>query len=283
MSKKGLIVVGALALCVLLLIEWRPWHSMTSGSRSEITQASHSSNISQEKNTVADTELQPIRAQLSAITYTTIAAELGAKVQELPFREGESFKFGQKIVVFDCAAQQAQFQKSKAALAIAERNYSANKRLLALGSVGRIEYENSASEYHKAKADNDELAAVVAKCTIFAPFDGRVVEQKVRAQQFVQTGQPVLEILDNSALELEFIAPSKWTPWLVEGYQFAIKIDETGKSYPAKIARVGARIDSISQTVKVAAIINGEYSELSPGMSGTLVIEPPVINQLGKP
>lgn len=281
--NRTVFVAGALILCLLLLIEWRPWHSLGSGSSAEMVQQTHSAVSAQEKISSTETELQPIRAQLSAVTYTTIAAELGAKVQELPFREGESFKLGQKIVVFDCAAQQAQFQKSKAALAIAERNYSANKKLLALGSVGRIEYENSASEFHKAKADNDELAAVVAKCTIFAPFDGRVVEQKVRAQQFVQTGQPVLEILDNSALELEFIAPSKWTPWLVEGYQFAIKIDETGKSYPAKITRVGARIDSISQTVKVAAIINGEYSELSPGMSGTLVIEPPAINQLGKP
>lgn len=275
MSKKSLIGVGALFFGLLLLIEWRPWHSLSSGSSREVVLQGQRTVTPEEKNSSENIELQPIRAQLSAVNYTTIAAELGAKVQELPFREGESFRLGQKIVVFDCAAQQAQFQKSKAALAIAERNYSANKRLLVLGSVGRIEYENSASEFHKAKADNDELAAVVAKCTILAPFDGRVVEQKVRAQQFVQTGQPVLEILDNSALELEFIAPSKWTPWLVEGYQFAIKIDETGKSYPAKITRVGARIDSISQTVKVAAVINGEYNDLSPGMSGTLEIAHP--------
>lgn len=257
---------------VLGVIEWRPWHELNSASQT--VEQPVTAATTPEKNP-SELELQPIRAQLSPVRYTTVASELGARVQKIPFREGENFKEGQKLVIFDCATQQAQYAKVKAAMAIAERNYVTNKKLLALGSVGRIEYENSASEYQKAKAEADELAAVVDKCTILAPFDGRVVEQKVRAQQFIQAGQPVLDILDHSALELEFVAPSKWSPWLVEGYQFQVKVDESGKSYPAKITRVGARIDPISQTIKVAAVIDGDYKELSPGMSGTIEIEPP--------
>ena len=260
------------AIILMVLIEWRPWHSLNQAGQSAAPQETTAPVT---EKTPGDLEIQPIRAQLSPVRYTTVAAELSAKVQDIPFREGENFKEGQKLVIFDCATQLAQHQKAKAVMAIAERNYNANKKLLALGSVGRIEYENSASEYQKARAEADELAAVVDKCTILAPFDGRVVEQKVRAQQFVQSGQPVLDILDHSALELEFIAPSKWSPWLVEGYKFQIKIDENGKTYPAKITRVGARIDAISQTIKVAAVIDGDYTELSPGMSGTVEIKPP--------
>jgi hypothetical protein len=84
-----------------------------------------------------------------------------------------------------------------------------------------------------------------------------------------------MEILDNSALELEFIVPSKWSPWLVKGYKFNIKLDETGKTYPAEITRINGKIDSVSQTIKVAAVINGKFAELSPGMSGVIVMTPP--------
>jgi hypothetical protein len=84
-----------------------------------------------------------------------------------------------------------------------------------------------------------------------------------------------MEILDNSALELEFIVPSKWSYWLVKGYQFNIKLDETEKTYPAEITRVNGKIDSVSQTLKVAAVIKGHFSEISPGMSGVIMIEPP--------
>lgn len=265
------IALAVAAIAVLLLIEWRPWHSLDSEEEVVVP----AQGTLKQENMSEGLETPPIRAQLTPERYTTVAAELGAKVQDIPFREGETFKIGDVLVQFDCSTQQAQWQKTKSVMAIAERNYNTNKKLLALGSVGRIEYENSASEYQKTKAEADELAATVAKCTIKAPFDGRIVEQKVRAQQFVQAGQPVIDILDNSALELEFIVPSKWSPWLVEGYKFQIKVDETAKPYPAKITRVGARIDPISQTIKVAAVIDGDFPELAPGMSGTVEIQPP--------
>ncbi|MBU3582222.1 efflux RND transporter periplasmic adaptor subunit [Polynucleobacter sp. AP-Capit-er-40B-B4] len=252
------------------MIEWRPWHVFTNSDKV----APASQEVSMDESAL-DAGKQDIRAQLSAVTYNSIASELSAKISELPFKEGQAFKVGQVLVVFDCATQQAQYQKTKAVLSIADRNYQTNKKLLALGSVGRIEYENSYSEYLKAKAENDELASVLARCNVLAPYSGLIVEQKVRAQQYVQAGQPLLDILDNSALELEFVAPSKWSPWLTAGYKFEIKLDETGKSYPAKITRVNGKIDPVSQTIKVAAVIDGEFKEIGAGMSGVLVINPP--------
>jgi RND family efflux transporter MFP subunit len=270
LNVKRLWPVAAVAVVLLLIFEWRPWHSF---SNSDKTSATTQSTFKDEP--ALEVGKQDIRAQLSAVTYNSVASELNARISELPFKEGQAFKVGQVLVVFDCTTQQAQFQKTKAVLSIADRNYQTNKKLLALDSVGRVEYENSYSEFLKAKAENDELAAVLARCNVLAPYSGLVVEQKVRPQQFVQAGQPLIDILDKGALELEFVAPSKWSPWLVEGYKFEIKIDETGKSYPAKITRVNGKIDPVSQTIKVAAVIAGEFKEISPGMSGVLVINPP--------
>ena len=271
LNVKRLWPVAAVAVVLLLIFEWRPWHSFSNSDKASTTTQS-----AFKEEPALELGKQDIRAQLSAVTYNSVASELNARISELPFKEGQAFKVGQVLVVFDCATQQAQFQKTKAVLSIADRNYQTNKKLLALDSVGRVEYENSYSEFLKAKAENDELAAVLARCNVLAPYSGLVVEQKVRAQQFVQAGQPLIDILDKRALELEFVAPSKWSPWLVEGYKFEIKIDETGKSYPAKITRVNGKIDPVSQTIKVAAVIDGEFKEISPGMSGVLVITPPV-------
>lgn len=262
------LAVGAIVL--LVLFEWRPWHVFSS---SEKTQPVAEAVVNESPS--LEIIKQDIRAQLSAVTYNSVSSELSARIQELPFKEGQSFKEGQVLVVFDCATQQAQYQKTKAVLSIAKRNFETNKKLLALGSVGRIEYENSYSEYLKTKAENDELATVLARCNILAPYSGLIVEQKVRAQQYVQAGQPLLDILDKSSMELEFVAPSLWSPWLTEGYKFEIKLDETGKTYPAKITRVNGKIDPVSQTIKVAAVIDGEFKEIAPGMSGVLTITPP--------
>ncbi len=216
-----------------------------------------------------------IRAQLSPRRYTTLGAELGAKVNRIAVGEGERFKAGQVLVTFDCALQAAQLQRAKAALVAAERTHAANRRLAELNSVGKIELDNSEAELGKSRADVNLMSTTIGKCNLAAPFAGRVAEQRVREQQFVQAGQPVLDILDDSALELDFIIPSKWLVWLKPGTPFKVRIDEAGREYPARITRLGARVDPVSQSLKAAAVIDGQFSDLIAGMSGKILLVPP--------
>lgn len=218
---------------------------------------------------------QDIRAQLSPRRYTTLAAEIGAKVSRLPVAEGGAFKQGQTLIVFDCSMQAAQLNKAKAALSGADKTYSANKRLSELGSVGKLELDVSEAEVAKNRAEVSSMGALLSKCSVSAPFAGRVAEQKIREQQYAQPGQALLEILDDSVLELEFIAPSRWLAWLKIGYSFQVQIDETNKSYPAKVLRIGAKVDPVSQSVKLAAAIDGKFPELIAGMSGKILLTPP--------
>lgn len=220
-------------------------------------------------------ESREIRAQLMPRRYTTLAAEIGAKVRRLAVPEGGSFRAGDALISFDCSLQQAQLDKAKVTLNSAQLTWKANQRLAELHSVGKVELDVSEAEVGKARAEVASNAAVLGKCNIAAPFSGRVAEQKVREQQYVQPGQPLLEILDDSILELEFIVPSKWLAWLRPGYAFRVKIDETGKTYPAKVLRLGARVDPVSQSVKLTATIDGKFAELVAGMSGQVSLLPP--------
>ena len=220
-------------------------------------------------------ERQDIRAQLMPRRYTTIAAEIGAKVSAMPVPEGGAFRAGQVLVSFDCSLQKAQLDKAQAELEGAEQTLQANLRLEQLNSVGQLELDLSRSGANKAKAEVGANKAVLAKCQVAAPFAGRVAEQKVREQQFVQPGQALLDILDDSVLELEFLVPSVWLRWLKVGGAFDVQIDETRKTYPARFTRIGARVDPVSQSVKVAAAIHGKFPELMAGMSGKVLLSPP--------
>lgn len=216
-----------------------------------------------------------IRAQLMPRRYTTLAAEIGAKVSRVGASEGARFRAGETLVSFDCTLQQAQLNKAKAALGGAEKVWNANRRLAELNAVGKVELEVSEAEVAKAKAEVASNAAVIGKCALAAPFAGRVAEQKVREQQYVQPGQTLLEIIDDSVLELEFIVPSKWLAFLKPGYGFQVVIDETGKAYPAKVLRIGARVDPVSQSIKLSAAIDGKFNELIAGMSGRVTFPAP--------
>lgn len=218
---------------------------------------------------------QEIRAQLAPQRYTTLAAEIGARINRLSTKEGTSFKAGQPLIGFDCSLQAAQQQRARAALTGAERTLSANQRLAELGSIGKVELDLSQAEVGKARAEISSTGAMLGKCQINAPFSGRVADLRVREGQYVQPGQALMEILDDSVLELEFLVPSKWLAWLSVGYGFQVKIDETGKTYPAKVLRIGARVDPVSQSIKLVAAIDGRFPDLLAGMSGRIDLAPP--------
>jgi membrane fusion protein (multidrug efflux system) len=220
-------------------------------------------------------ESREIRAQLLPRRYTTLAAEIGAKINRLPLSEGASFRQGQLLVQFDCALQQAQLAKADAALMAADTNWKGNQKLAQLNSVGQIELDVSKAEVLKAQAEVAANRTLLGKCAISAPFAGRIAEQKAREQQYVQPGQALMEILDDSTLELEFIVPSRWLSWVRNGSAFQVSIDETGKTYPAKVQRIGARVDPVSQSVKLTAVIDGRFGELIAGMSGKVLMAPP--------
>jgi RND family efflux transporter MFP subunit len=178
-------------------------------------------------------------------------------------------------VGFDCSLQQSLLQKAKAEQNGAQLTVKANQRLLELNSIGQLELDLSRAALDRASAEVGAQQAVLAKCSIQAPYAGRIAEQKVREQQFVQPGQALLDIFDDSVLELEFLVPSHWLGWLKVGQKFDVEIDETKRTYPAKFLRIGARVDPVSQSVKVTAAIDGQFPELIAGMSGRVKVAPP--------
>lgn len=217
-----------------------------------------------------------LRAQLAPIRFTTLSAEFGAQITELNLSEGQTFSRNNLLVTFDCSLQRAQLTKARAALAGAQNLFQGNQRLAELGAIGNVELRSAEIEVQKAKADIGYLQALLSKCEIKAPFAGRVASVAAQAGQYVQPGQPLLEIFDDSKLELAFIVPSKWITWFKVGTSFKVMIEDTGLTYPAKLVRTSGRADPVSQSVRAFAQIDGSYPELIAGMSGRLIIEPPV-------
>lgn len=68
-----------------------------------------------------------------------LASELAGRIVDLSLREGETFKKGDMLARFDCAAYQAQLNAAQAASRGASEELAHNRQLAALNSVGRFE------------------------------------------------------------------------------------------------------------------------------------------------
>lgn len=209
-----------------------------------------------------------IRTQLAAQNDVEISSEVAAKIARLPLKEGDAFAKGALLVAFDCGLYQAQQRKAEATATAAAREHEVNRKLASLHSVGALEVGQSEARAKEAAADAAYMRTTVAKCSIHAPFAGRVAKREAAPFEYVTPGKPLLEILDTGALEVKLIVPSRWLAGLRPGDKFTVHVDDLDRDYPASVVRIGARIDPVSQTVALSGRIEGAHDELLPGMSG---------------
>jgi len=215
------------------------------------------------------TEPSIVRVLLTPEVETILAGEMAGRIEQITKDIGDRFQKGDVLVRFDCAMQQAQLEKAQAELAAAQKTLAINRKLEKLGSVSELEMALADAEAVKAKAEFRVREAQTAKCVIKAPFTGRTIQRLANPFQYLNAGHPVLEIIDDSKLNLKILAPSDWSKHIRFGRRFKVLIDETGKTYDAKITALGARVDPVSKTLELRAVICGRHPELIAGMSGT--------------
>lgn len=225
--------------------------------------------LSQETKAGDSTErLKPIRALLTPLVESTLSSQIAGRIEKINVRNGERFNLGDHLVEFDCTIQKAQLQKARSELLAIRKRHEANLKLQEYKSIGDLEVAISAAEVEKARAEYALVKAQVDMCIIDAPFDGRVIKRIARPYESVNQGEALIEILDDSELKVELYVPSKWLLWLKQDTEFTVHIDETGKTYPARMTALGARVDAVSQSIEITAVISGSHPELLAGMSG---------------
>lgn len=216
-----------------------------------------------------DGEVREARGVVRALTEATIAMDYAARVEKLPVLEGQAFKRGQVLIAFNCSRYNSEVQAARAGAHAAELVYSNNKKLASRGAMGSNEVEISFAQLSKARAEAQALAARTGSCNFKAPFDGRLVQRIAQEHESPAANQPLIKIVDTSKLEIETIVPSKWLNWMKPGASFKFAIDETGATISAKIVRMGATVDAVSQTIKAYGVLVDKDNSVLPGMSGT--------------
>jgi len=226
--------------------------------------------------TAVDTDMpQGIRALLIAPVETVLSSQMEGRIVSIPVKDGSVAKKGDELLQFDCKENEAELRKARAQLSEARYTWKANQELKKERAVRELDVQLSSARLEEARANYEIRKSKASMCKITAPFDGRVVKVLVKPFQSVSSGTPLVEYLDNSKLEIQLYAPSRWLVWIKPGLTFDIKIDETGKTYPAVVTAIGARVDAVSQTVEIKAEITGKHDDLLAGMSGVALLDEP--------
>jgi len=217
-------------------------------------------------------EADRVRVLLVASDETVLASAATARIKLLNAGVGSSFAKGQLLVTFECDEPVARLRMAQAELAGAQETLEARVRMQGLQQSSDVEVALAAAAVNKANGQIDLHQAQIAQCNISAPWAGRVAKVHVKAFMSVTPGQPLLDLVKSGPLRMKLNLPSRLMGQVARGTRLDVVIDETGKTYRARVHAVNSRVDSVSQTVEVEAAITGSNPELLPGMSGVAVL-----------
>lgn len=152
-----------------------------------------------------------------------VTAPQSARIAELPRAEGDAVRKGDLLVRFevpsleaDLAARQADLARAQAGIEPARAASERAEGLLARGIAARKEVEDAHRDLAEAQAALGEAEAAVASARslqgrerVVAPFDGVVAGRWHQPGDLVDaaTSDPVLRLIDPSALEVEVPVP----------------------------------------------------------------------------
>ena len=215
---------------------------------------------------------ESVRVLLVADRETTLSSPVTAIIKNINVTMGASFSEGQTLASFDCDESTARLDMARAELAGAVETHEAKVRMQGLKQASDVEVLLAASAASKARAQVALQNAQVGQCSVRAPWSGRVAKVHVRTRMSVTPGLPMLDIVKGGPLRIRLNVPSKLISQVKIGTLFNVTIDETGKSYPAKVIAVNSRVDPVSQTVELEAAVTKVQEDLLPGMSGVALL-----------
>lgn len=228
----------------------------------------------------------PVLAQLVAAPGhgAVLRAPVDGRVRTFISQPGEELRLDQRLAIVDelpnadsraslAAARAdaaARLSAARAALTLATRDAAQIPTLGdALSPRARLEREQAlrVAEEQLQQAEQAR-AALSADATVRAPIAGRLAAVFVRPGDAVQAGDPLFEIVDPGALQVEARLPERYVGQVRIGAPATLRT-ATGTA-SATVLAVAPKVDPATGTCSVTLIIADPPPTLIAGMSATV-------------
>ena len=213
-------------------------------------------------------KIEVVRVLVAAEGESVLAAQMAGRIINIHAQMGDRIRKGATILRFDCGEPEARLNMAKAEFDGAQHVYESKTKLQAMQSASLLEVSQAAAEVAKFKAQIQLFQAQIRLCSINAPFSGRVTKLRVKPFESVNAGQPLVEVVNDEKLKVQLNIPSAWLTQVKVNNPFSVRIDETGKTYQARVRRINGKVDAVSQSIEIEGELIDRSNDLLPGMSG---------------
>jgi membrane fusion protein (multidrug efflux system) len=193
--------------------------------------------------------------------------EVGGRVKQIFFNDGQRVRKGQLMVQFDDQLPQAQLAQARAELSIAEANHKRNQELVAQNFISQRSLDESSAALEVSRAKLSLAQATLQRLQVLAPFDGITGLKQINVGDYLKDGADMVNVEDIDAVLLDFRLPERFQAKLRAGQKAQLTVDALpGRPFSAIIQAVDPLIDANGRSVGVRGCIDNRQQQLRPGM-----------------
>lgn len=217
-------------------------------------------------------QTQPWQKQIEAtgtlnpVQGTMITSAVAGRVTKINFKSGDHVNAGDILIEIDPGILQAQFQAALAKQQLNEGNY---KRAIALAKRGFLSQQDLATAKENMEvsiANAKSVQAQLDQNIIHAPFAGKLGVDQVNVGEYLQAGQPIVNLQTLNPLRVDFVVPESDYGKVNVNDKILLKSSSLPhQAFTGNISAIDSAVNIPTRTVAVRAIVANPEEKLLPG------------------
>jgi len=219
-------------------------------------------------------------ATVVSLNEPRLAAEVAGVVSTMAVLPGEQVPAGAVLARIDCRdyelereRAQARLESLDARIALARKRLERARALREQQTIATERVDERRSELlaleadrRAAQASRRRAAIDVERCTVEAPFPALVIERLAGVGDYARDGDPLLRVLDTSALEVSAYLADTWADALTPVAE--PRFVSRGRSFPVRLRAIVGAIDTARHNREARLQFTAEPAV--PGAAGEL-------------
>jgi RND family efflux transporter MFP subunit len=208
-----------------------------------------------------------LSGELEPWVHVVVSAELGGRVEEVAFREGQYVRKGQLLARVGSDLFEADLAEAQARLEGAQAIHEKSEELFKREHLPRQELIAATSALKAAQARARQAELRLERSVIAAPISGVTLSRELEPGEVVSPGAPLTEIYRVDRLKAAAGIPENDIAAFQVGGEATIEVDAfPGRVFEGRIHLIGPAARGPSRTFPAEIAIDNRSGELRPGM-----------------
>jgi membrane fusion protein (multidrug efflux system) len=203
----------------------------------------------------------------------SVAAEVAGRIEQVPCREGQPVKAGERLVLLNTDLLQAEYDRAQASMQFDAREATRVQDLVERGAATANELDQARTKAAASRAAFSAAKARLERAVISAPISGVLNRVPVEVGEYVSPGMPVAEIVEIDTAVVVADVPEQDIHYLRVGQSEEVEVDSLGRRrLVGTIRYIGELADPRARTTRVEIEVPNTDRLLRSGQIVTVVL-----------